>query len=146
MYGDQVAGTEAEYADQATAIADAGAKAEPPNDEKWEPLGVFAMVKGEETTSNDIFQLAINKDGVIRGNYYNATTDTVTPVKGSLDRKTQRVAWTVGDKKDTVFEAGLYNLTKEETTMLVHFGKDNTEQRALVRIEQPKEGEAKSGE
>src|SRR5262249_43405429 len=132
--------------DQATAIADAGAKAEPPNDEKWEPLGVFAMVKGEETTSNDIFQLAINKDGVIRGNYYNATTDTVTPVKGSLDLKTQRAAWTVGDKKDTVFEAGLYNLTKEETTMLVHFGKDNTEQRTLVRIEQPKEGDAKAGQ
>jgi hypothetical protein len=105
------------------------------------------MVKGEETTSNDIFQLAINKDGVLRGNYYNATTDQVTPVKGSLDRKSQRVAWTVGDKKDTVFEAGLYNLTKEETTMLVHFGKDQTEQRTLVRIEKPKEeGEPKAGQ
>jgi hypothetical protein len=147
MYGDQVACTEAEYADQATAIADAGTKMEPPPDEKWEALGVYAMVKGEETESTDIFQLAINKDGVLRGNYYNATTDTVTPVKGSLDRKSQRVAWTIGDKKDTTFEAGLYNLTKDESTMLVHFGKDHTEQRTLVRIEKPKEeGEAKAGQ
>jgi hypothetical protein len=138
-YGDQLAGTEAEYADQAAAIADAGSAVEPPKEEKWEPLGVFAMVKGEETTSNDIFQLAFNKDGIIRGNYYNAVSDTTTPVKGSLDKKTQRVAWTIGDKKDTVFEAGLYNLTKPETTMVVHYGKDKTEQRSLFRIEQPTE-------
>jgi hypothetical protein len=146
VYGDQIASTEADYADQATAIADAGAKTDPPVDDKWEPLGIFAMVKGDETTSNDIFQLAMNKDGVIRGNYYNATTDSTTPVKGSLDRKSQRVAWTIGDNKATVFEVGLYNLTKDETTMLVHFGKDSTEQRTLVRIEQPKDGEAKAGQ
>jgi hypothetical protein len=35
------------------------------------------------------------------------------------------------------FEAGLANLTKSETTMLVHFGKDRTQQWSLVRIEQP---------
>src|SRR5713101_8206287 len=86
-----------------------------------------------------VFQMAINKDGIVRGNYYNATTDATTPVKGSLDKKSQRVAWTIGDKKDTVYEVGLYNLTKDETTMLIHFGKDKTEQRTLFRIEQPKE-------
>jgi hypothetical protein len=136
-YGDQVAATEAVYADQATAIADAGAKAQPPADESWQPLGVFAMVAGEETTSNDIFQLAVDKAGVIRGNYYNATTDTVTPVTGSVDRTTQRVAWSVEGKKDVVYETGLYNLTQEQTTLLVHFGKDTTEQYKLFRIEKP---------
>src|SRR5262249_45745006 len=94
-YGDQVAATEEAYADQAAQIVDAGRQAQPPEDEKWQPLGVFAMIKGEETESKDIFQLAINKDGVVRGNYYNATTDTVTPVYGSLDKKTQRLAWSI---------------------------------------------------
>jgi hypothetical protein len=139
-YGDQVYATEAQYADQASQIAAAGEQAQPAPDEKWQALGVFAMVQGDETTSNDIFQLAINKDGVLRGNYYNAVADAVTPVTGSLDKKSQRVAWTIGDKKYPVYEAGLFNLSKEETTMLVHVDKDNTQQYKLFRIEQPQEG------
>ena len=141
-YGDQVAATEAQYAEQAATIAETGSKAQPTADEKWQALGVFAMVPGDETTSNDIFQLALNKDGVVRGNYYNAVADSVTPVAGSLDKTTQRVAWTIGDKKDTVYETGLYNLTQEQTSVLVHFGKDKTEQYKLFRIEQPKEDAA----
>lgn len=54
-----------------------------------------------------------------------------------MDKKTQRAAWTVGDKKEPVFEAGIANLTRSETTMLVHFGKGGTQQWTLVRIEQP---------
>jgi hypothetical protein len=138
-FGDQVAATEAQYADQATQIADAGRQAQPAADEQWQPLGVFALVKGDETTSDNIFQLALDKGGVVRGNYYNALTDSTQPVYGSLDKKSQRVAWSVGEKKDVVFEAGLLNLTKEQTTVLVHLGKDRTEQYALFRIEQPKD-------
>ena len=81
-------------------------------------------------------------DGVVRGNYYNALTDSTQPVFGSLDKKSQRVAWSVGEKKDKVFEAGLYNLTLEQTTVLVHTGKDRTDQYRLFRIEQPQEGQA----
>jgi hypothetical protein len=95
------------------------------------------MVQGDETTSNDIFQLAINKDGVVRGNYYNAVNDTTTPVSGSLDKKSQRIAWTIGDQKSPVYETGLYNLSQPDTTMLAHYAKDRTEQYRLFRIEQP---------
>jgi hypothetical protein len=135
-YGEDVVATQEQYAQQAATIADVGHAATPPDDEKWEPLGVFAMVKGEETSSNDIFQMALSKNGVVRGNYYNGVSDTVTPISGSLDKKSQRLAWIIGDKKDTVFETGLYNLTQPETTLLAHFGKDRTEQYKLFRIEQ----------
>jgi hypothetical protein len=138
-YDAQPYATEAQYADQAVQIADAG-KA-PPTDDQWQPLGVYAMTKGDETTSNDIFQLAVNKDGVIRGNYYNAVSDAVTPVTGSLSKKSQRIAWTIGDKPFPVYEAGLYNLTQDQTTMLVHFDKDKTDQYRLFRIEQPQDGQ-----
>jgi hypothetical protein len=140
-YDDQPYVSEQQYAEQASQIADTGAQTQPAADEKWQPLGVFAMVKDAETTSNDIFQLAMNKDGVVRGNYYNAVSDATTPVTGALDKKSQRVAWTIGDKKTPVYEAGLYNLTQEQTTMLVHFDKDHTEQYRLFRVEQPKEGQ-----
>jgi hypothetical protein len=135
----EAAGTVAEYATQAETIADAGQQSKPPEDEKWQSLGVFAMVQGDDTTSYNIFQLAINKDGVIRGNYYNALTDAVEPVAGSVDRKTQRACWTVGGRKSPVYEAGIANLTKDETTMLLHYGKEKSLQMTLVRIEAPKE-------
>jgi hypothetical protein len=109
------------------------------------PLGVFAMVQGEETTSNNIFQLAVNKEGVIRGNYYNALTDEVAPVHGAVDKKTQRAAWTVGDKKSPVHEAGIANLTKDDTTMMVHYGKEKSQQFTLFRIPEPAEAPKEPG-
>jgi hypothetical protein len=141
-FGDQVYASEAAYAQQAAALADTGLQAHPAKEDQWQPLGVFALTKGSETVSNDIFELAINKDGVVRGNYYNAVSDTVTPVSGALDKKTQRVAWTIGDKKDRVFDTGLYNLTLEQTTVLVHFEDGHTEQYNLFRVEPPKEEQA----
>lgn len=135
----------AQYSQQATDLATAGkdAKVEAKGDD-FQPLGVFAMVSGDETTSSNIFQLAVNKDGVIRGNYYNALADTTEPLYGSVDKKTQRAAWTVAERKTPVYEAGIANLTKDETTMLAHFSKDNTQQFTLVRIPQP-DGEQPAG-
>ena len=79
----------------------------------------------------------VELDGILRGNYYDALSDTTVPVYGAVDRKTQRAAWTIGDRKDTVYETGIANLTEPETTMLVHFGKDRTQQWTLVRLEKP---------
>jgi hypothetical protein len=140
--GDSV-GTQDQYAQQAITLADTGKKAEASKEEEWLPLGVFAMIQGEGTDSNDLFQLAVNKAGTIRGNYYNALADTTLPVYGSVDKKTQRAAWTVGDRKEPIYEVGIANLTKAETTMLVHFGKDRTQQWTLIRLEQPPEKEKK---
>jgi len=135
-YDGQPYASQEQYAQQATMIADAGQDAKTNNEEQWQPLGVFAMVKGDETTSNDLFQLAINKDGVLRGNYYNATTDIATPLSGALDKESQRLAWRINGQDELVYETGLFNLTQEETTLLAHFGQDHTEQYKLFRIEQ----------
>jgi hypothetical protein len=140
--GEEV-GTAEEYAREATLFADAGRVAKPSEEEQWQPLGVFALVRGEEQTSDKIFQLAVNKAGVIRGNYYDAVADNTLPVYGSVHKKTQRAAWSIGEKKDVVFEAGIANLTRDETPILVHYGKDNTQQFTLVRLEQPKEDQGR---
>ncbi|MCI0456042.1 MAG: hypothetical protein L0Z62_03560, partial [Gemmataceae bacterium] len=140
--GEQTATAE-QYAQQATGFADAGRAAKPSDKEEWQALGVFALVRGEEQTADKIFQLAVNKDGVIRGNYYDAFADNTLPVYGSVDKKTQRAAWSIGEKKEVVFEAGIANLTREETPILVHYGRDNTQQFTLVRIEQSKADQAR---
>jgi hypothetical protein len=133
------ADTAQQYSEQASAIAAQGSQADPPATEKWQPLGVFALVQGDETTSNTIFQLAVNQTGILRGNYFDALTDATTPVKGAVDKKTQRAAWTIGDQKNTVFETGIFNLTMDKTPCLVHTGKDRTQQWLLVRLSKPEQ-------
>lgn len=140
--GAQVASTE-DYAAQATQFANLGREAKPTDEEEWDSLGVFGMIQGDEKTAQNIFQLAINKKGIIRGNYYDAISDSSLPVYGSVDKKTQRAAWSIGDKKTVVFEAGLNNLTQEQTTILVHYGKEKTQQMELVRLEEPKDVDKK---
>jgi hypothetical protein len=136
--GQQIA-TAPEYAQQATTLANEGQTASAPTTEEWKALGVFAMVQGEETTSNDIFELAINKSGIIRGNYYDGLMDTTTQVYGALDKKNQRAAWTIGKDNKRVFETGIGNLTKDEAPVLVHFGPQKTQQWLLVRVKQQSE-------
>jgi hypothetical protein len=107
---------------------------------QWLPLGVFNALQPNEKTSDMMFQLAVNKDGIIRGNYFNTSDNNEQQVDGSVDKKTQRVAWVVEDKKNIIFDTGLYNLTKDETPVLVHMGKDKTEQWLLVRLKQKPTG------
>ena len=95
------------------------------------------MVQGDQTESTNIIQLAVNKTGIIRGNHYNATNDATQPIQGSVDKETQRAAWTIGDNSTVISETGIGNLTGEETEMLIHYGADRTEQWTLGRLEEP---------
>ncbi len=101
---------------------------------EWKPLGVFSLVQGDQTNSTTMFQLAINAKGEIAGNYYDMLTDQDQQVHGHLDKKTQRVAFTVGKNTAVVYDCGLGNLMQEQAPILVHFDKSRTEQFLLVRL------------
>ena len=103
----------------------------------WLPLGVFALTKSDKPKSDVSIQLAVNKQGVIRGNSTDTGANKNQVIQGSVDKQTQRVAFTVGDNTTNVVETGLYNLTKDEAPCLIHFGKDKTEQWLLVRMQKP---------
>jgi hypothetical protein len=141
--GEQTVSTE-KYADQADKYVERGRKAKLDKKATWQALGVFGMIQGEEKYAQHIFQLAVNKDRIIRGNYYNAVADESLPVRGAVNKKTQRAAWSIGKKKNIVFETGLDNLTKDQATLLVHYGKERTEQMVLVRLEEPKDDKNKN--
>jgi hypothetical protein len=138
-YNGQPVGTAADYYDQVNTLA-AGTPAPDPDATDWLPLGVFSLVESDQTQPSLVFQLAVNKAGTVRGNCSKPDEEFVGAVQGAVDREKQRVAWTVGDDKQTIYETGLYNLTKDEAPALVHHGADNTEQWLLVRMKQP-EGE-----
>ncbi len=43
----------------------------------------------------------------------------------------------VGDKTDTVYEAGVANLTQDMAPLLIHFGTQTTQTWLLVRLDSP---------
>ena len=132
-------GTAAEFSQQAATLAQSGAAAEVENTDEWLPLGVFAMVRNEQQHPQLILQLAINKQGILRGNYTDELSEHTQHVQGAVDPKTQRAAWTVGDNKNSVIEAGLSNLSQDEAPVLIH-RKGMTDHWLLVRLHQPGPG------
>jgi hypothetical protein len=147
----QPVGTAAEYYDSAQQLAQTGADANIPNensedasnavaanaaDAHWLPLGVFEAIQPTQKSSDMTFQLAVNKDGIVRGNYFNSSDNNVQQVQGAVDKQTQRVTWFVQDRPAVIFDTGLYNLTKDEATVLVHESADKTQQWTLVRLKQ----------
>ena len=140
--GEDPIASEEEYYNQAVTIADNYSAVDNPEDaDDWMPLGVFAVVTPGQTKSDLTLQLALNKDGMIRGNLSVGLTDEVIQVKGSVDKETQRVAFKLVGKEDILIEAGLYNLTEDVLTVMVHRGDNRQEERGLIRLQEGDEKE-----
>src|SRR6185437_2376656 len=103
----------------------------------WQPLGVFALAEPGQTNSNMLMQLAINKNGILKGNYFNQLTNESSEIYGSLDKNTQRISWTIGTNTGTVFDTDLADLTNPDSSVLVHYSPTSTQRMALIRLQQP---------
>jgi hypothetical protein len=65
----------------------------------WLPLGTFAAVPAgsDRSLAPHLFlELALHRDGTVRGNYFDAVSDAVHPVTGRFDRETGAHSWQVG--------------------------------------------------
>ena len=135
--------TAAQYYQEASTIASSA----PTMDEQqaakveWMPLGVFAITADDVNASSMYLQLAVSKEGIIAGTFYNESTGTVHPVEGMVDQKTQRAAWKASDgtNANLIMETGIYDLTEDQATVLMHFGPEETQTAQLVRLEEPKQ-------
>jgi hypothetical protein len=134
-YGSRASATADQYYQEASQLA-TNAPA-PPSSAQWLPLGVFGLIEGDSKQPSVTFQLAVDKDGVIRGNAVSEGSSTSLPVQGAVQKATQRVCWTVGTNTTTVYDTGLANLTKSEAPILVHSGPKKTQQELLVRLNRP---------
>lgn len=140
--GEPVASDE-QYYSQAAEIAQSG---ETTTDEEWLPLGIFAVITEGQTNSDKVVQLALNKEGAIRGNLHDITTDSVLQVTGAVNKETQRVAFQIEGKANLVVETGLYNLTNDEVPILIHTGPTTQESRTLIRLKQPEDQAPAAGQ
>lgn len=137
--GQETASTN-EYYDQAKELAMTGVEAQVSKEEQWMPLGVFALSKTDSKESEITLQIAVNKAGIIRGNDTNEQSNQTRVLQGAVDKKTQRVAFFEGTNYADVFDTGIYNLTKDEAPILLHFGPTRTETWQLTRLKQPASG------
>jgi hypothetical protein len=146
FFGQQAMAKTADYYLQAQMLAAKGAvkpaaattKMALPAVADWQPFGVFSLVQPAQKFSTILFELAVNKQGQLRGNCYNLLTDQLDTVTGAVDKSNSRVAFTVGKNHNVVYDSGLGNLLSAQSPILVHFDKDRREQLNLIRLRQAK--------
>jgi hypothetical protein len=108
---------------------------DPPQDAKLLPLGVYTLAPKGQDESTASVRLAVSKDGVVRGVYYDSLGHQGHPVRGAVDKKTQRVAWTVGDNKNAVFETSLASLTHDKGNVSVQLANGQKRPFTIARYE-----------
>ncbi|HEV3138774.1 MAG TPA: hypothetical protein VGZ26_12740 [Pirellulales bacterium] len=106
-------------------------------DSNWLPLGVYALKDGNQTEATAMLQLSVNKQGVLRGSYYDVVSDHGQAIQGAVDKKTRGVAWKVGSNGPVIFETALANLTQASGPVSLHFANGQTRQWSLARLEHP---------
>lgn len=65
----------------------------------WLPLGAFAAVPvgSDRSVAPHVFlELALHRDGTVRGNYFDAVSDAVHPVAGRFNRENGSLSWRIG--------------------------------------------------
>lgn len=140
--GDRYA-TIPEYYNQAVHVVRSVPEMTPEQAEEmeWKPLGVFALASDENQEASFIVQLAINQDGILSGTFYDEKSQETRPLLGRVDEGSQRAVWHFADdpQNGIVMETMLFNLSRDETSVLVHFGEETTESWLMVRIPEPEE-------
>lgn len=139
---DTVSAPTPEQVAKATELASSG-KQDPPKNTSFLPLGVFSIAPQGQTEASALVQLAVSKDGLLRGSYYDLLTDHDQPIRGTVNKKTQEVAFTFGINGKVTFETTLPNLTQDKGTLAAHFENGKTSNWTLARYEkEPTDEEA----
>jgi hypothetical protein len=129
--GDTQVASVVQYAEQANEIAESAEELD--EDAEWMSLGVFSVVAKENDDVEVTVQLALAKDGTIGGTYQNSAANVTLPLSGAVDETTQRAAWKIGEQDAVVMETGLENLTKEKSSVLLHFENGTTEAWTMIQ-------------
>lgn len=92
-----------------------------PDDSEWLNLGTFGLIPPRETDMTFTVQLALTKDGLVRGLQLDLKANTTAEVEGSIDQETLKIAWRAkGDANAPYFETNVDQLTQEESLVNVY--------------------------
>jgi hypothetical protein len=80
--------------------------------DEWLGLGVYKLMPPNQKEASALLQLGVNRDGALRGSYYDLLTDQTYTIRGTIDKQSQRVTWTIGPQDSVEFQATLGELTQ----------------------------------
>lgn len=129
-----VAPDQTEQAQVASQLAQSGKVDGQTQSSDWMPLGVFALVPGQEKSSNQLVQLQVSKSGTLAGSYLDMLSNSTQPVQGAVDKSSQRAAWSIGSNSQVVFDTTLSSLTQDSAPLTVRFGDNSQQTWTLVRM------------
>jgi hypothetical protein len=108
---------------------------DPINPADWMTLGSYSLMTGSGDPGTRILQLSVDKQGNIRGNYYDMITNNTNNVIGLIDRNTQQVRWTLDTNRQLTFVAMLDQLTQPQGVVSVKLPGGQVQEWQLVRME-----------
>ena len=114
---------------QPTVVLDPAAPGE------WMTLGTYSLMTGAGDPGTRILQLSVDKQGNIRGSYYDMITNATHNVIGVIDKNTQQVRWTLDTNRQLTFVATLDQLTQSQGVVNVKLPGGQVQQWQLVRME-----------
>jgi hypothetical protein len=79
--------------------------------EPWLTLGIYSVSVAENVSPTRMLQLAVNRQGGIRGVFYDSITNTSQNIEGQLNRETKVAHWSLVSNPNLIFEAHLDQLT-----------------------------------
>ncbi|MGD9719690.1 MAG: hypothetical protein AB7O59_00555 [Pirellulales bacterium] len=132
-------------ADEAGKLAQSGA-AQPATDAKFLPLGVFSIAPTGDDEAKALLHLAVSKEGVLRGTYYDTATDKDHDIQGSIDKKTGRVAFSVAPDSKTVYETTLRELTEQSGPLSVHNADGKLGEWTIAHYDPKEDGKVTQGD
>ncbi len=103
---------------------------------QWMNIGVFALKPTGQSEATRVIQLAVRRDGTIRGSHYDLLSDEVQDLRGNVDKSDLQVAWTIGQQGQVVFEVPLQELSRPAGNVTAHFPDGKKGSWQTVRVEQ----------
>jgi hypothetical protein len=102
---------------------------------EWMTLGVYSLMTGPGDTGTRMLELAVDKHGHVRGNFYDTILNASHTVTGRMDQRTQHVQWSIDANKQLTFFAHLSQLTQGQGVVNVKFPSGQQEQWQITRME-----------
>jgi hypothetical protein len=106
-----------------------------PHAGQWMTLGVYSLMTNLGDNGTRVLELAIDKHGHVRGNYYDMITGANHTVTGRVHEPTQYVQWSLDKNRQLTFFAHLSQLTQPDGIVYVRFPGGQQEEWQLVRME-----------
>lgn len=120
-----------EVAAEADALASNGSQEVDENGE-WLNIGTYALAPKGSRDATLMLTLAVDKDGILRGTYFDLISNSAQTIQGAIDKESRRAAWRVGEGQVT-FQTTLNDLTADTAAVSLQFENGQTALWSLAR-------------